>query len=113
MIGTSAQMSDQCSRFAVRSLCFHVFPLCEEASRTPRPRQLCRDECEALEQDVCSLEYTLARANPRMLMQLQLPHCHLLPQPGSPRAASCMRIGIPPERLSPCRCPPPHTHTLL
>uniref|UniRef100_H3DQZ9 Kringle domain-containing protein n=1 Tax=Tetraodon nigroviridis TaxID=99883 RepID=H3DQZ9_TETNG len=87
-------MSNQFSQFAVRSLCFHVFPLCDEA-------QLCRDECQALEQDLCSLEYTLARSDPRMLMQLELPRCHLLPQPGTPGAASCMRIGVPPERLSP------------
>uniref|UniRef100_A0A1A8RXH7 Receptor tyrosine kinase-like orphan receptor 2 n=2 Tax=Nothobranchius rachovii TaxID=451742 RepID=A0A1A8RXH7_9TELE len=101
MIGTSTHLSDHCSKFAIPSFCYYVFPLCEKGPRGPRRRQLCQDECEALENNICYAEYTIARSNPMILMQLELPNCNSLPKKETPEAVSCIRLGIPPDKLGP------------
>ena len=57
-------LSQSCAEFAVPSLCHAAFPLCDDQSGKPVPKQLCRDECEVLENDVCRLEYAIAKQHP-------------------------------------------------
>jgi len=57
-------LSQSCAEFAVPSLCHAAFPLCDDHSGKPVPKQLCRDECEVLENDVCRLEYVIAKQHP-------------------------------------------------
>ncbi|XP_078252911.1 uncharacterized protein LOC144592253 [Rhinoraja longicauda] len=92
---TSIMLSDQCSQFAFPAFCHFVFPLCDNDYTVLKPRELCRAECDILENYLCSAEYIYARSNPLILMQLQLPNCEDLPLPESPEAANCLGIGIP------------------
>ena len=57
--------------------------------------QVCRDECETLEYDLCSQELAIARAQPMINHQLVLPVCAELPVVGSTLSYNCVRLGIP------------------
>ncbi|XP_041360265.1 tyrosine-protein kinase transmembrane receptor Ror-like isoform X2 [Gigantopelta aegis] len=98
VIGSSSHLSTQCQEYAIPSLCFHAFPLCMEGGENAEPRQICKDECEVLENDVCRTEYVLAKRHPLIGNSL-LPNCEKLAESGTPKGDNCIRIGIPmPEK---------------
>ncbi|XP_038066705.1 inactive tyrosine-protein kinase transmembrane receptor ROR1-like, partial [Patiria miniata] len=84
-------LSDQCQEFAIPSLCYFAFPFCDATASEPRGRELCRDECEILELDVCQQEYAIAKEYPGVT----LPDCQRLPRIGTKESENCIRIGIP------------------
>ncbi|EFX68694.1 hypothetical protein DAPPUDRAFT_10825, partial [Daphnia pulex] len=95
VIAHSGDLSQSCAEFAVPSLCFAAFPLCDDQGGKPVPRQLCRDECEVLENDICRMEYAVAKQHPLIGEQVMLPDCEKLPPIGSKGSETCFRIGIP------------------
>ena len=57
--------------------------------------QVCRDECEILEYDVCRKELEIARSQPMINHQLVLPDCQQLPVVGSTESYNCVRLDMP------------------
>ena len=93
VITASPDMSARCAEFAIPAICHSTFPLCDK--RTQRPRKLCREECEVLEQDVCKSELAIAKSHPLIGHQMSLPECGELPAIGSLSSHNCVKLGIP------------------
>ena len=64
VIATSTDLSLQCGEYAIPSLCYNAFPLCDDSGRKPKAREICRDECETLEITLCKTEYVIAKSHP-------------------------------------------------
>ena len=56
--------------------------------------QICRDECEVLEYQLCQKELAIARSQPMISHQLVLPDCKELPVIGSADNYNCVRLGM-------------------
>ncbi|XP_015784668.1 tyrosine-protein kinase transmembrane receptor Ror isoform X2 [Tetranychus urticae] len=98
VIKSSRDISHQCHRFAIPSLCLSIFPLCSQDLHhmlQHKPRQVCRDECEMLEHQICHLEYTIAKRHPLIGQANLLPACEKLAPSGSIESADCVRLGVP------------------
>ncbi|XP_070563655.1 inactive tyrosine-protein kinase transmembrane receptor ROR1-like [Ptychodera flava] len=94
VIQQSTDLSPRCEEYAFPSLCYYAFPLCDETSATPKPRELCRDECEVLEEEICHAEYHLAQTNQVITNNVIIPRCSHLPFPGSNASTNCIRLGL-------------------
>ncbi|KAJ8305805.1 hypothetical protein KUTeg_016350 [Tegillarca granosa] len=68
IIASSSDMSRECQNYAIPFLCYYTFPLCDVKGANPRPRQVCRDECEMLEEHICKKEYLIGKHHPLIAM---------------------------------------------
>ncbi|KAL8604777.1 hypothetical protein ACOMHN_017735 [Nucella lapillus] len=94
VIASTDHLSQRCQDYGIPSLCFHAFPLCDDSGDKPRPRQICRDECEILENDLCKTEYLMAKRH-RLIGDKVLPKCHKLKGPGTPDGDNCIPVDVP------------------
>jgi len=95
VMAASSDLSRRCAEYAIPSLCYSAFPLCNENTSFPQPRQVCREECEILEYDICRMEYSIAKRHPLIGQQLALPDCSELPPIGTVQSENCIRLGVP------------------
>ncbi|XP_022248276.1 inactive tyrosine-protein kinase transmembrane receptor ROR1-like isoform X1 [Limulus polyphemus] len=95
VIASSQDVSLECHKYAIPSLCYYAFPPCVENSSVSKPRQVCRDECEVLENSICRLEYSIAKRHPLIGQKKILPACEDLPPFGSEASQTCLRLGVP------------------
>ena len=93
VISSSPDMTPECRPYAIPSICLSTFPICDRF--TERPRKLCREECEVLENKICRKELAIARRYAALDRQLVLPECGQLPPIGTPEATGCVRLDIP------------------
>lgn len=99
IIASSSEMSPTCHQYAIPFLCYFTFPLCDMSSDEPRPRQVCRDECEELENHICEKEYRLGMNHPDIGKRF-LPVCKDLPPVGTAEGNNCVKVGVLPNTKS-------------
>ena len=98
VIRASPDMTSECAKYALPSICLSTFAICDQAKQ--KPRKICRDECEILEHSVCRSELAIARTHPLLGHQMVLPDCEGLPPVGSRESADCVKLGFPlPQQL--------------
>jgi hypothetical protein len=84
-------ISAKCRPYAVKALCLKAFPPCDLTSKTPKPRELCKDECWLLERYFCAYEFSNVGAT---YMNMLAPKCSNLPDVGSPGHKKCVRLNL-------------------
>ncbi|XP_022657021.1 tyrosine-protein kinase transmembrane receptor Ror-like isoform X3 [Varroa destructor] len=95
VVRTSRDVTPECLKFAFPSLCMFAFPPCDKTVHEHKPRMVCRDECELLEDNICRMEYSIAKRHPVIGRANILPDCKKLPERNSPDGLNCLGLGIP------------------
>lgn len=73
-------------------MCYHIFPTCDSEDKDSKPR-LCREDCDALYDNVCEQELKFASMDP--LYNNILPDCSILPSRGDKDYSYCSPLHIP------------------
>ncbi|KAL1117143.1 hypothetical protein AAG570_004471, partial [Ranatra chinensis] len=94
VIKNSGDLSKTCEAYAFPSLCFTAFPVCRDDILQP-PIQICRQDCEMLENEICKKEYAIAKRHPLIGMEIHMPSCQELPLHGSVLSDDCHSLGLP------------------
>lgn len=55
----------------------------------------CLQDCDLLENELCQLEYALAKRHPLIGGRLEMPECMNLPAIGSDGNQDCLQLGMP------------------
>lgn len=76
-----------CKDSLVKFLCFHLFPRCH-GGKHPKPRYLCKDDCEVLQAATCSREFHLLERRLGTSAHRTIPDCSSLSDRGN-----CLSIG--------------------
>ena len=92
-LGSILSLTETCSKFITPSICLTAFPLCRETPELSI-HQLCRDECQLLETDVCAPLYDHVDSQVELDLVGVLPVCSELPRIGSQNSEMCFRLGM-------------------
>ncbi|XP_050525868.1 tyrosine-protein kinase transmembrane receptor Ror-like isoform X2 [Daktulosphaira vitifoliae] len=88
VISHSSDLTPGCEKYAHRSICHTAYPLCRKDRASPKPLLICREDCELLENDICSQEYAIAKKHHLLGRVVPLPNCSSLPE------TNCFELGI-------------------
>ena len=88
-IRSSDSMSTRCLQYGIPAMCYFYFPACEENTGHHKHR-LCREDCNALYDDICLTELQIAKIYTNSLLL----SCNELPLPGTNDSTYCTPLGI-------------------
>lgn len=91
-IKETEQLSNSCVKYGIPAMCYHIFPTCDSEDKDSKPR-LCREDCDALYDNVCEQELKFASMDP--LYNNILPDCSILPSRGDKDYSYCSPLHIP------------------
>lgn len=77
-----------CKDIFTQWLCMNSFPQCDTSSSTPRPLQMCRNQCESM-YSLCKSDIDDLQRFPLKIAPVQIPNCALLPDPNGGDSPEC------------------------